>query len=322
MHSRLLRHFIAVVDNKGFTAAAAKLRISQPALTKSVHQLEEFVGVQLFERLPTGVVLTRFGEILARRARLMELEYRHALVEIQAIKGGNEGTLNIGAGPVWAARLLPPIIAKFRRQRPGIRIRLSTGVIDTLVPALLAGQLDVICSALDFPSHPEIAREHLIELRHVLVARSQHPLAGRINVPPNELLDYPWLALINDYVGSSRVNSFFAANELDPPRISVETTSLSTVLGLLKEDDFIVNIPTQMLPFAESFGIRQLSVRGTLWDSPAGLACRATKSPAPAVDAFCALVRADFAEQRCLRESAAVAMMEAGMASSLVCEPQ
>ena len=86
MHSRLLRHFLAVVDFKGMSAAAAELHISQPALTKSIHQLEEILGVDLFERLPTGVMPTRFGEILARRARLMDLEYRHAVAEIQAIK--------------------------------------------------------------------------------------------------------------------------------------------------------------------------------------------------------------------------------------------
>ena len=298
MHSRLLRHFLGIIEHKGFTAAAAELNISQPALTKSIHQLEEVLGVELFERLPTGVVPTRFGEILARRARLMELEYRHAIVEIQAIKGGNEGTVNVGAGPVWAARILPPIIAKFRSQRPMIKIRLASGVIDTLVPALLGGEMDVICSALDFPSHPEITREQLIELRHVLVARAQHPLADRASVTPAELLNYPWLALVNDYVGTGRVNSFFAANELDPPRISVETTSISTILGLLKEDDFIVNIPTLMLPYAAAFGICRLSVRGTLSDLPAGIAYRTTKSPAPAVNAFCAFVRSEFADPK------------------------
>jgi DNA-binding transcriptional LysR family regulator len=236
----------------------------------------------------------------------MELEYRHAVVEIQALKGGNEGAINVGAGPVWAARVLPPIIAKFRSQRPKVKIRLVSGVIDTMVPALLSGELDVICSALDFPNHPEIAREQLIELRHVLVVRAEHPLANSANVQPLELLDYPWLALINDYVGTSRVNSFFAANELDPPRISVETTSISTILGLLKEDDFIVNIPTLMLPYAAPFGIRRLPVRGTLWDSPAGIAYRATKSPPPAINAFCALVRSEFADPRHVRQRLAI----------------
>ena len=84
MHSRLLRHFLAIVEHKGFTAAAAELNISQPALTKSIHQLEDILGVVLFEDWQPASFQLRFGEILARRARLMELEYRHAVVEIQA----------------------------------------------------------------------------------------------------------------------------------------------------------------------------------------------------------------------------------------------
>jgi DNA-binding transcriptional LysR family regulator len=298
MHSRLLRHFLAVVDHKGMSAAAAELHISQPALTKSIHQLEEILGVDLFERLPTGVAPTRFGEILARRARLMDLEYRHAVAEIQAIKGGTGGIVNVGAGPVWAVRILPPIVADFRRQQPKVKIRLRTGVIDTLVPALLGGELDVICASLDFPAHPEFIKEQLVDLQHVLIARAEHPLAGRREISAKQLLDYPWIALINDYVGSSRVNSFFAANGQQPPRIGVEVNSISSALNLLREDDFIFNIPTMMLPHAELFGMCKLAARGTLWDAPAGIAYRATNSPAPAVSAFCALVRAQFAGAR------------------------
>lgn len=298
MHSRLLRHFLAVVDCKGVTAAAAELHISQPALTKSIRQLEEILEVQLFERLPTGVVPTRFGEILARRARLMDLEYRHAVAEIEAIKGGTGGIIKVGAGPVWAVRILPPIIAAFRRQQPKVKIKLCTGVIDTLVPALLGGELDVICSALDFPAHPEFVKEQLVGLQHVLIAHAEHPLAGNREIPASQLIDYPWISLANDYVGHSRINSFFAANELQPPPISVEVTSISSALNLMREDDFILNIPTMMLPHAELFGMRKLSTRGTLWDAPAGLAYRATKAPTAALSAFCALVRTQFAGAR------------------------
>ncbi len=298
MHSRLLQHFLAVVDNKGISAAAAALHITQPALTKSIRQLEDILGVTLFERLPTGVVPTRFGEILARRARLMQVEYRHAVAEIAAIKHGTGGAINVGAGPVWAVRILPPIIAAFCRQQPKVKVTLRTGVIDTLVPALLGGELDVICASLDFPAHPEFVKEHLVEFKHVMVARAEHPLAARREIAAAELLDYPYVALANDYVGRSRLGSFFAANALQPPCISVETSSISAALNLLREDDFILNIPTRMLPYAEQFGLRRLAVRGTLWDGPAGIAYRASQSPAPAVSAFCALVRAHFTGTR------------------------
>src|SRR5260221_14018892 len=97
MQSRLLRHFLAVVERKNITAGFDDLHISQPALTRSIRQLEKTIGVTLFERLPTGVALTRNGEVLARRARLMDLEYQHALAEISAMQQGLAGVLRVGA---------------------------------------------------------------------------------------------------------------------------------------------------------------------------------------------------------------------------------
>lgn len=298
MYSHLLRHFLAVIDSHGISSAAKEINITQPALTRSVRRLEQMLGVKLFERLPTGVAPTPFGKVLARRVRLIELEYRHALAEIESMKGGSGGKINVGAAPVWIARLLPPIIADFQRQQPNVKIKLSGGVIDTLVPALLSGELDVICSSLDFPSHPEIVKEGLIEIRHTLAVRPQHPLANRKEITARELLDYPWVALTSDFVGNARVSSFFAANELGPPRIAVETNSTSGMLALVQSGDFIVSIPKLMLAYAEAFGLKALDVRGTLWHASAGIAFRRTNNPIPAVNSFCGLIRSSLVERQ------------------------
>ncbi len=92
----------------------------------------------------------------------MDLEYRHALAEISALEQGLTGVLRIGAGPVWITMLLPPVIASFFRQYPKVKTRLTGGVIDTLVPDLLSGDIDIVCSTLDFPSQPEIIKEPLL----------------------------------------------------------------------------------------------------------------------------------------------------------------
>jgi DNA-binding transcriptional LysR family regulator len=172
---------------------------------------------------------------------------------------------------------------------------MRTGVIDTLVPALLGGELDLICSTLDFPSHPEIVKEHLTDIHHMLAASARHPLARRDDIAAADLLAYPWIALANDYVGSSRVSSFFAANELAPPRVAVETSSIASILSLLQAGDYIVNLPTVMLPYMEAFGLTRLAIHGTLWEFSAGIAYRRTKTPIPVVKAFCAMLRASFA---------------------------
>ena len=291
MQSRLLRHFLATVERKNITAAAEDLHISQPALTRSIHQLEKTIGAALFERLPTGVVLTRQGEVLARRARLMDLEYQHALAEISAMQQGIAGVLRIGAGPVWISTLLPPVVAAFHKQFPRVKVRLTSGVIDTLVPGLLAGEIDVFCSTLDFPAQPEIVKEPLIQIRHSVVARAAHPLAGRGTVSAQDMIRFPWLVLASDQVGTSRVGSYFVANACEPPTIAVETTVLG-IIKLLLEDDFLAHFPERMLSDAARFGLIAIPHEGTFWEGEAGIAHRRTNLPLRVVESFKAILRA------------------------------
>lgn len=294
MHSRLLRHFLKVVERRTITGAAEALNISQPALTRSIRQLEKTIGVKLFERLPTGVVLTRQGEALSRRAKLMELEYRHALAEIAALEQGLAGILRIGAGPVWITTILPRVVAEFHQQFPRVKVQLTSGVIDTLFPSLLEGEIDLVCSTLDFPSQPEILREPMIRIRHAVVARAAHPLAGRGIATPPELAQFSWLALAFDHVGMSRIGSFFAANAQEPPTIAAETTSLG-MMKILQEGDFLALFPERMLPDVERYGLMRVPIEGTFWESAAGIAYRRTMQPLRTIESFKAILRASLA---------------------------
>lgn len=295
MHSRLLRHFLKVVERRTITGAADALNISQPALTRSIRQLEQIIGVSLFERLPTGVALTRQGEVLARRAKLMELEYRHALAEITALDQGLAGVLRIGAGPVWITTILPKVISDFHQQFPKVKIQLTSGVIDTLFPSLLEGETDLVCGTLDFPSQPEIVKEPLIRIRHAVVARTAHPLNGRGVAASEDLARFSWLALVFDHVGTSRIGSFFVANALEPPAIAVETTTLG-VMKILQEGDFLALFPERMLPDAQQFGLVRIPIEGTFWELAAGIAYRRTTQPVRAVESFKAILRTALAE--------------------------
>ena len=76
--------------------------------------LEDQIGERLFDRAANGVALTRYGKILQRRARLMELEAKYALDEIKATKMGSGGSLKIGAGPAWLRVILPQAILELQ----------------------------------------------------------------------------------------------------------------------------------------------------------------------------------------------------------------
>lgn len=283
MDARLLKYFLSVYENHGINAASKILHISQPAVTKSIHKLEEKLGVQLFERRPSGIVPTVYADILARRARLMDVEYRSAIAEINATKGGGKGFIRIGAGPVWYSNLLPPILDAFLKEHPDMRINLQSGVIDTLFPGLEAGEFDLICASLDFPNKPNIVQEAIINLEHAVIASVDHPLASLEVVQPAMLAEYPWIAIANDHVGTGRIWSYFAAFGSPPPHIALETSSPTLMFEMIPRGQFLAHIPARMLEQADKLGICTLNVHGPFWETPAGIAYRQSSHLLPAL---------------------------------------
>lgn len=276
MHSRLLRNFMVVSEQGNITRAADVLNVSQPALTKSMQQLEDEYGVKLFNRGPKGVQLTKFGDILLLHVKVMDNEHRHAVSRINNLRDGRSGTLRIGAGPIWLVSILPPMFAEMHASDPDLSISLIGGVIDTLVPDLINGDLDIICVSLDFPNRSEIIKQPLFNTHHVLVADPSHPIADKRELDAQSIHNYRWIVLKSDYVGTERISAFFAANGLKPPKIVFETTSIHSLLQGLKGGPYLAHIPVQMLPYAHELGLRQINLRQTIWETTAGYAYRAS----------------------------------------------
>lgn len=296
LQPKQLRHFLEVVESGSISSACEVLNITQPALSKSIKQLELRLGIDLFQRLPTGVVLTRYGKIFARRARLMEMEYRHALAEIDAAKHGAAGTIRIGAGPDWVDTLLPIAITDFQKNHPRIKFTLESGVMDTLIPRLLNGDLDVIVSSLDFPNHPELIKEHLVDIKHAIFAGLNHPLAKKENVVPSDLTGYSWISPLEDHVGRARLESFFSACELDPPDIRAEVAAtFGTILKYVMRGDYLVSAPN-IRSEEELRGVKIVLQEDRLWETPAGLAFRYTDKPNPVRNSFITTLRTHFQE--------------------------
>jgi DNA-binding transcriptional LysR family regulator len=282
LQPKLIAHFLAVADNEGISRAAEELHLTQPALSKSLKQLEDRLGVPLFERHPTGVRLTPYGQILARRGRIIERELSHAVAELHTLKGGASGSIRIGGGLLWSQLYLPPVIAEFQRIHEGVTVELRSGVIDTLVPALIGGDLDIICTTLDFPESPEVVKELLVRVCHAVYARAGHPLASRKNLTAADVHRCGWVALKNDYVGTSRLGAFFAANGLGPPNVRIELTADVTLLELLATSDLLGSLPIAMENTARARGVVPILVGDAdLWASQAGVAYRKTSYPTP-----------------------------------------
>lgn len=295
LEPRLISHFLAVVDNHTISRAAEVLNLTQPALSKSIKQLEDRLGVVLFERWPTGVKATPYGEVLARRGRLIQRELSHAVTELHSMKGGATGIIRIGAGLVWLQNYLPPVISNFLEVRPGMQVELQTGVIDTLVPRLISGDLDIICTTLDFPDSSDIVKEPLVDVVHGIFARSGHPLTEQENIEPKDLAQWGWITLKNDYVGHNRLGSFFAANGLEPPSVRIEMNADMAILSMVTQSDHLCSLPIAFESIAVSQGVVPIGLSDSkLWSSKAGIAYRRTDYPAPAVNTLLTMIRESF----------------------------
>ena len=283
--SRLLRHFLAVAECKSFTAAAEALHLTQPGLTKSIRKLEQILSVKLLERHRTGVEPTPFGKALASRARLIELELTHALSEIESMKGGLTGTVNVGVGPSFI-NCVSQLVLAMQVHRPNVRVSISVAVMDTLLAGLISGGFDIICTSLEFPSYPEINKEPLSVGEHLVISAADHALQDRGPVSPRDLLAYPWVAFSKDNMGIARMGAVFAANRLRPPKITSTTNSIEVMFDLLRKSNYLASIPASLLAKALAMNLAKLPVKATLWQATLGIAYRNSVAPSAPLQAF------------------------------------
>jgi LysR family cyn operon transcriptional activator len=142
MELRHLRYFVAVAENGGnVSKAAAKIRISQPALSRQVHDLEGELGVVLFERAGRRLFLTGAGEDLLAYGRKVLNEASAFRERARVLHGGDAGVLRVGATPQSLQRLFPPVLDRFRKTMPRVDVRLTEGPSAGLLDLIRKGTL-------------------------------------------------------------------------------------------------------------------------------------------------------------------------------------
>jgi DNA-binding transcriptional LysR family regulator len=178
---RLLRPFVALADELHFGRAAARLHVSQPALSQQIARLERQVGVRLFERTRAHVELTAAGAAMLPSARVAV----EAAAAAQEAARGEGGELRLGLSP-GAHYLAQPLLAEFGRRRPDVRVRASQDSSGALAEQVARGRLEL---ALGFCTEARegVVCEWLRDEPVVVAVASGHPLAGRGRVALAEL---------------------------------------------------------------------------------------------------------------------------------------
>lgn len=198
MNSRELRYFAEIVSAGSISRAAKSLNISQPALTKCVHQLEAELGLVLLNRSANGVAPTPFGESLHLRAMSITSEISRAKSELAALAGAASNLVCVGVLPSQVNRLAPKVSVKLLTSRPLLRLRFVERASRELLSGLLRGEFDLILSVIDPSEVPANVSSHvLFHDRPSMAFRADHPLTRhapqQLGALAHKLHLYPWI---------------------------------------------------------------------------------------------------------------------------------
>lgn len=195
MDLRQLRHASVLAETGSFGAAAGKLHITQPTLSRSIQALEEELGVRLFERGRHGARPTAEGRLLVERADQVRLALGGLRHEMDLLQKGELGEVRFGMGPLSAAVFMADMLSELIEHYPRTRVRSSVNGAEQLRDALLAERIDFfIHTGRQLVPDPRIATQPLGELQLSLFARAGHPLAGRRRLKEEHLWAYPLMA--------------------------------------------------------------------------------------------------------------------------------
>lgn len=181
-----LRAFAAVAEHLHFRDAAAAIGMSQPALSGAVSALEEALGVQLLERTTRKVLLSPAGERIAVRARAVLDAMGGLLEEAEAVRAPFTGVLRLGVIPTVAPYLLPTVLGLFQRRYPRLDLQVHEEQTASLLEGLAGGRLDLLLLAVPL-GVPGVTELPLFDEDFVLLTPREHPLAGRRDIPHEEL---------------------------------------------------------------------------------------------------------------------------------------
>jgi len=255
----LLRQFLAVAKSGSISAGALALAISQPAVSKAIHRLEQDLGVALFARRARGVVLTRFGETLLRHAKRIETEWNFAQSELGAFRTGRTGHLRLGAGLYFGAALLPPALASLHARFPRLRIDLTIGSNPRTLPSLLSGDLDMVVARIPTSPLPDfIATRRIADVRMCVIAAADHALARQRRVSGKDLAAHHWVVYQDDDETIAGREALFQRMGSEPPQIAVESTSLMAIFQLLRTGRYLGFVASGLLDSAVGAGLVEI----------------------------------------------------------------
>lgn len=194
MELRHLRYFVAVAEEENVTRAAERLRVSQPPLSRQIRDLEEELGVELFERTARSVRLTSAGRTFLEEARAVLRRAEEAVAKVRSARNRPSGVIAVGFAPSLTADLLPTVLRRFRKAHPSVRVSLHDMSSEEMLRALRSGTIALALMADQGRCLPKGFSSRAVRTQDFYVALpADHPLAVKKSLRMSDLLDLPLL---------------------------------------------------------------------------------------------------------------------------------
>ncbi|MEM7016537.1 MAG: LysR family transcriptional regulator [Pseudomonadota bacterium] len=243
MDFELLEDFLAVLEHGSILAAAEASGASQPTLSRKMRELEDTLGVLLFNRTSRGISPTVYGSMFKQHAEQLLQNRQIALDELRALKNGQHGHARIGLAPALSG-YLPGVIRKLRLEKPGVTFEVIEGTYDTLVQKTLKGEIEGAFTMLPPGESVEsLAVRPLADESIVVVADPDHPLFAIEQPGPSDLENEAWIVMNRP---RSIIDGFYQIADtqgLASPHIAIETSSLGFLKSFLIGSTLLTALP-------------------------------------------------------------------------------
>ncbi len=235
-----LQLLVALDDLRQLGRVATAMHVSQPAVSLALAELEKGLDLRLFERTPRGIVPNSYGECLIRYARVVLGTLAEARDELHALQSGASGRIAVGALPAVTPGLIPQAILLLKRNSPQTRVVVQEGPMDTLLPELRRGSLDMVVGRL-VPSATagDLEDETLDPGAMVLLVARQHPLSKKRRIRWADLSAFPWVLPPVGSLQREPLETALQQNGCALPADYIETLSVHVVTGYLRSSNAI-----------------------------------------------------------------------------------
>ncbi|MCH6471588.1 LysR substrate-binding domain-containing protein [Sinomonas terrae] len=242
-----VRHLVlalAVVEHGGFAKAARSLHVTQPVVTRGIKELEEILGLELFERGPKGIVTNEFAEVFLEHARAIVGHLRQMGRQAGEASSGMVGTVTVASHLAGSNVLLPTAIILLKKDYPKINVIVRNGTPERLAAELASGQIDLMVGRQgQLQTEIRVEQVELYEEPFRIVARPGHPVFGGPEPGLPELLEYPWILPVAETSLRSELTELFRRSAGRVPAEQIECGLQTTVRAIVRATDHLAVMP-------------------------------------------------------------------------------